>query len=98
MKDGQTEESYRELASELELHPGQVAVIGGVSNKPGSLGSFLFTATEAKSDRLLQRVLLVWASRSENGNGITSTDAESSLPPGLKPVDPPEMPPMSGQE
>jgi hypothetical protein len=97
MKDGQTEETYRELAAELNLLPGQVAVVGGQSDKPGSLGNFLFTATEVKSDRLLQRVLFIWASRAENDAGSPSPDTESALPPGLKPVDPPEMPEMSDQ-
>ncbi len=97
MKDGQHEETYRELAAELNLHPGQVAVVGGQSDKPGSLGSFLFTANEVKSDRLLQRVLFVWASRAEDGDGNLTPDAESVFPPGLKPVDSPEMPETVGE-
>lgn len=97
MKDGQREETYRELAAELNLHAGQVAVIGGRSDKSGSLGSFLFTANEVKSDRLLQRVLFVWASRSEDSGGTTNPGAAADLmlPPGLQPVDPPEMPQTS---
>jgi len=97
MKDGQTEETYRDLAAELNLHPGQVAVVGGRSDKPGSLGSFLFTANEVNSDRLLQRVLFIWASRAEDADGTPTPDAESALPPGLKPVDPPEMPDAPGE-
>jgi hypothetical protein len=42
-------------------------------------------------------VLFVWASRAEDGDGNLTPDAESALPPGLRPVDPPEMPETAGE-
>jgi hypothetical protein len=80
IKDGQAEETLRELAVTLTLQAGQVAVLGCLPDKQRSLGTFLFTQAEAKSDRLLQKVLLIWASRSTQGL------------PTLEPVDPPDMP------
>jgi hypothetical protein len=84
-KDGQQEESLRELATTLTLQPGQVAVIGCLPEASRSLGSFLFTQPEANSDRLLQRVLLVWASR----EGVNQPKTTST--PSLLPVDPPKQ-------
>lgn len=83
-KDGQQEESLRELATTLILQPGQVAVIGCLPDASQSLGSFLFTHPEPNSDRLLQRVLLVWASRQGKNQPATTS------PPSLLPVDPPK--------
>ncbi|WP_406697844.1 hypothetical protein V5E97_03255 [Singulisphaera sp. Ch08] len=83
-KDGQQEESLRELATTLTLQPGQIAVVGCLPEASRSLGSFMFTQPEANSDRLLQRVLLVWASR----EGVNQP-VSSSLP-SLVPVDPPK--------
>jgi hypothetical protein len=80
VKDGQEEETFRELAATLTLLPGQIAVVGCRPERLRSLGTFLFTQPELNSDRLLQKVLLVWASRS--GQRL----------PNLEPVDPPDMP------
>jgi hypothetical protein len=87
VKDGQEEETFRELAATLTVQPGQIAVLGCRSDKLRSLGTFLFTKPELNSDRLLQRVLLVWASRSSQGL------------PALEPVNPPDMPqPQAGRK
>jgi hypothetical protein len=87
VKDGQEEETFRELTATLTLLPGQVAVVGCRPEKMRSLGTFLFTKPELNSDRLLQKVLLVWASRSSQGL------------PTLEPVDPPDMPqPQVGRQ
>jgi hypothetical protein len=86
LKDGQEEETFRELAATLVLQPGQVAVLGCRADKERSLGSFLFTQPEVNSDRLLQKVLLIWASRSSQG--LPSLEAE----------DPPDMPQSSRQK
>ena len=91
VKDGQEEETLRELAATLTLQPGQVAVLGCRPDKQRSLGTFLFTQPEVNSDRLLQKVLLIWASRTSQGL------------PTLEPVDPPDMPqppdqPAKGRE
>jgi hypothetical protein len=77
VKDGQEEETFRELAATLTVQPGQVAVLGCRPDKLRSLGTFLFTKPELNSDRLLQKVLLVWATRSSQGL------------PTLEPVNPP---------
>ena len=87
LKDGQAEETFRELAATLTLQPGQVAVLGCRPERERSLGTFLFTQPEVNSDRLLQRVILIWASR--NGQGL----------PSLEPIDPPDMPqPQNGRQ
>jgi hypothetical protein len=61
MKDGQEEETLRELAATITLQPGQVAVIGCRPECERSVGHFLLTEPEANSDRIQQKVLLVWA-------------------------------------
>jgi hypothetical protein len=86
VKDGQEEETFRELAATLTVQPGQVAVLGCRSDRLRSLGTFLFTKPELNSDRLLQRVLLVWASRSSQGL------------PALEPVNPPDVEPQVGRQ
>jgi hypothetical protein len=86
LKDGQEEETLRDLATTLILQPGQVAVVGCRAEKERSLGTFLFTQPEVNSDRLLQKVLLIWASRSSQGL------------PSLEAVDPPDMPQSSRQK
>jgi hypothetical protein len=87
IKDGQEEETFRDLAATLTLQPGQVAVLGCRRERQRSLGTFLFTQPELNSDRLLQKVLLVWASRTSQGL------------PTLELVDPPDMPrPQSSRQ
>ena len=80
VRDGQEEDTLRELAATLTLQPGQLAVLGCRPDKQRSLGTFLFTQPEVNSDRLLQKVLLIWASRTTQGL------------PTLEPIDPPDMP------
>jgi hypothetical protein len=82
--DGQQEDCLRELTVSLTLQPNQVAVIGCRKESKGSLGSFLFTQTEANSDRLLQKVLLIWASQN------TYDPAKSGKPDfkNLRPIEP----------
>jgi hypothetical protein len=82
-KDGQKEETLRELSASLTLKPNQIAVIGGYANRPRSLGSFLFTQLEPNSDRVLQTIVLVWAR--QNQPDRTQSDPR----PKLLPVDPP---------
>ncbi|HEV3120695.1 MAG TPA: hypothetical protein VGY53_02275 [Isosphaeraceae bacterium] len=62
LKDGQQEDTLRELATTLVVRPNQMVVLGCMPDRPRSLGHCLFTEPEANSDRLLQKVLLVWAS------------------------------------
>lgn len=65
LRDGQQEDSLRELTVRLTLLPGQLAVASCVPNRTGSLGAFLFTEPEANSDRLLQKCLFIWANRAD---------------------------------
>lgn len=93
--NGQTEETFRDLAVGLSLRPGQVAVASLEPGRKGSLGHFLFSRPETNSDRLLHRYLLVWASPFEGGKDSLGGEAPAvpaSVPPALEPVDPPEMP------
>lgn len=87
-KDGQEEESFRDLAATLSLKPGQVLVVGSQPERKGSIGDFLLTEAEANSDRMLQRVVLIWAARNPEAPGPLKG---SPPPPGLVPVDPPEL-------
>jgi hypothetical protein len=80
-KDGQQEDSLRDLAASVVVQPGQVVVIGCKPESNRSLGSYLFTRTEANSDRLLQRVLLVWASRGGLGQSAGGTPSLVSVEP-----------------
>ena len=88
VKDGQQEDTLRDLAATLKLEPGQVAVIGCLPDRRGSLGSFLFTQAEANSDRLMQKVLLVRVSRSSPGIPGSRPTPSSRL----EPVEPPDLP------
>ena len=96
VKDGQQEETFREILATLTLQPGQVAVIGCLPDRPGSLGAFLFTQPEANSDRLLQKLLIVRASRTNVGEPgsrpAPATRLEpfepADLPLGSKPAEP----------
>lgn len=83
-KDGQQEEHFRELAATLVLQPGQIAVLGCRAEADRSLGAYLFTQPEANSDRLLQRVVLIWAARSGMGQPLPDGT------PSLVPVEPPK--------
>jgi hypothetical protein len=70
MKDGQQEDSLRDLAATITLQPGQIAVVGCQPDRPRSLGHFMLTEPEANSDRMLQKVLLVWASQANDGAAV----------------------------
>lgn len=75
IKDGQQEDILRELTMELDVKPGQSVVIGCRAGQARSLGTFLFTQPEPNTDRMMQSVLILQASRNNAG-----------VPP-LKPVD-----------
>jgi hypothetical protein len=82
-RDGQREETFRDLAGTLVLKPGQVAVLGGRHERRGSLGDFLFGGFEANSDRPTRKVIFIWAARSDS-----SESADGAPPSGLVPFDP----------
>jgi hypothetical protein len=88
VKDGQQEETLRDLAATLTLQPGQTAVIGCDPERPGSLGAFLFTRPEPKSDRLIQKLVIVQASRTHTG----VPGSQATVPSRLDPVEPPDLP------
>lgn len=73
MKEGQQEDTLRELAATITLEPGQVAVIGCLPDHERSLGYFMMTAPEANSDRLVQKVALIWASRTTSDTFAASS-------------------------
>ncbi len=87
VKDGQLEDTFRELAAELTLQPGQIVVIGSDPERRGSLGALLFTHPESGSDRMMQNVLIIWASRTNNG----LPGSQPKPPANLQPVDPSEL-------
>jgi hypothetical protein len=67
INDGQQEEALGDLAANLVLEPGQVAVIGCRPEQERSLGAFLFTPTEHHGDQKRQKLVIVWASRNQVG-------------------------------
>jgi hypothetical protein len=76
VKDGQQEDSLRELAATVSLQPGQLVVVGCEPDRSSSLGHFLLTEAEANSDRMFQKVLLIWASQ-----GSTEASASPATSP-----------------
>ena len=100
IKDAQQEEILRELGASLDVKPGQTLVVGCRSEQPRSLGTFLFLQPEAKSDRMLQSVLLIQPSRNKDGSPTlkmiedptveasesTSTPVASGTPPTTGPA------------
>jgi hypothetical protein len=69
IKNGQQEETIRELATSMVLEPGQVAVIGCRPDQKRSVGTFFFTQSETRSDERLEKLILIWASRNLQGQG-----------------------------
>ena len=81
-KNGQQEETFRDMAGTLVLKPGQVAVIGGRHDKRGSLGDFLFGEPEGNSDRPMQKVIFLWATplRFRRARGPTALRPRADRP------------------
>ncbi len=77
---GQAEETFRDLAATVSLAPGQVLVIGGRGDSARGLGGFLFTRPEPNSDRVEQRLVLIWA---RPGTALATT-ATPTGGPGLR--------------
>jgi hypothetical protein len=63
IKDGQQEDAIRELAATVVLQQDQVVVMGCDPDRPRSLGHFLLTEEEVNSDRVIQKVILIWAAQ-----------------------------------
>ena len=67
ISDSQQQDSLLELTSTSVLQPGEVAVMTCDAERENTLGSFLFTLIEANSDRRMQHLVLIWASRNKTG-------------------------------
>jgi hypothetical protein len=67
IRDAQQEEAIRELAIDLILEEGHVAVIGCRPDNQRSLGTFLFSQPAAENQERRQRLILIWASRNLPG-------------------------------
>ena len=95
VKNGQQEEALSDLAATLTLQPGQIVVLGARGDRDRSLGSFLFTQTELNSDRVLRKVLLIWAVPS-NSDAFGRSAAPDLARPGFgdapAPAGPRELP------
>jgi hypothetical protein len=91
IKDGQQEDILRELTTSIDVQPGQTVVIGCRPDRTRSLGTFLFTQPEANSDRMLQSVLLLQATRNKVGEAPTKILDEPAELPDLA-VQPKPMP------
>jgi len=96
IRDGQQEETIRDLAADLILEPGQAAVIGCRPESQRSLGSFLFSSAASETGQRPQRLILVWASR--NLPGVIEEKSKTNDRPKLfkhlvTPPPPPASPP-----
>lgn len=67
IRDAQKEELLTELAVDLVLEEGQVAIMGTRPENLKSLGSFLFCQQAAENEERHQRLVLIWASRNMTG-------------------------------
>ena len=81
IKDGQEEELLRDLAANVAIQPGQTLVVGCRSTQARSLGTFLFLQPEPKSDRILQSILLIQASRNNEGTAPPKLEEDLAADP-----------------
>ncbi|ODT98685.1 MAG: hypothetical protein ABS79_05475 [Planctomycetes bacterium SCN 63-9] len=65
--NSQQQDSLTDLAATTVLQPGEVAVFTCDTELDRSLGSFLFTFREANSDRRMQHLVMIKASRNQSG-------------------------------
>ena len=79
IRDAQKEEALHELAVDLVLEEGQVAVIGCRPENQQSLGTFLFSQPAAENEERHQRLVLIWASR--NMNGVIAEPPRAAIAP-----------------
>jgi hypothetical protein len=81
INDGQQEETLRDLAANLIVEPGQVAVVGCCPEQERSLGTFLLTQAQSHGDPKRQKLILVWASRNLLGAiGEKGTTTDRPMP------------------
>jgi hypothetical protein len=63
----QQKDSLLDLTSTMVLQPGETAILSCDPERDRTLGAFLFTFVEANSDRRMQHLVLIWASRNKSG-------------------------------
>ena len=67
ISNSQEQDSLQELMSSTIIQPGEVVLISCDAAQDRTLGSFLFTFVEANSDRKMQHLVMIWASRNKTG-------------------------------
>ncbi|ADV61119.1 hypothetical protein Isop_0526 [Isosphaera pallida ATCC 43644] len=78
VRQGQTEDAFRELALEVDLRPDQLLILGGLPGHGQSLGGFYFQGRDAvQGDQTIQRVILITARQSSGP--VESSEAGHSL-------------------
>lgn len=88
MKDGQQEDTLRDLAANVSLRPDQVLVLGCRSDRPSSLGYVLMCDPEKGSDRMIQKLVLITGRR--NMDSQVAKSRSRTTPTVLQPFDPDE--------
>jgi hypothetical protein len=63
VRNGQQEETFRDLGATIPLEAGQLLVLSAWSERDSSLGKFLFTQPDAATDHALLKVMFIWARR-----------------------------------
>jgi hypothetical protein len=93
IRDAQKEETLNDLAVDLVLEEGQIALIGSRPENLRSLGTFLFSQQAAENEDRHQRLVLIWASR--NMTGVIAEAPKGGDRPKLfrRPVTAPDEPP-----
>ena len=86
IKNGQQEETIRELATTLVLAPGQIAVIGCRPEFKRSLGNFMLTESVAHSDQRVEKLVMIWASRNLQGTGDNDETIKHDRSPQVVPA------------
>ncbi len=84
IRDAQKEEILTDLAFDLTLEDGQVAILGTHPESIQSLGTFLFSPRVADNQERRQRIVLIWASR--NMSGVIAGTPKAERPRRPKPA------------
>jgi hypothetical protein len=95
IRDAQKEETLNDLAVDLVLEEGQIALIGSRPENLRSLGTFLFSQPAAENEDRHQRLVLIWASRNMTGVIAEAPKGKGGDRPKLfrRPVTAPDEPP-----
>lgn len=95
IRDGQKEDAIRDLAVDLSLEDGQVAIIGCRPDESRSLGTFLFSVAAEGNEERHQRLVLIWASRNLNGVIAEAPKGGGRPKRSRRPVAAPDEPPAN---